>query len=143
MRAVKQGRVFTLFQEPSSKHKDSGEIGFRQKPHATHLVFPKPLAEARGVKVIGIKYDLIREPDIQDAISTKAMKKLPPKKRRTAEEKLEKIPKFNIRVRRTATIETSISVEGKTKAEARQRAVHIAEGQEFDPSKAVIKMEVR
>src|ERR1044071_1035012 len=81
MRAVKQDRVLTLFQEPSSKHKDSGEIGFHQKPYASYLIFPKALEESKGAKVIGIKYDLIREPEISDALSPKSLKTLPRKKR--------------------------------------------------------------
>ena len=140
MRAVKHGRLLTLSQEPSSKHKDSGEIGFHERPHAAYLVFPKPLDESKGVKVVGIKYGLIKEPDVQDALSSTALKTRTPKKRK-ASEQLKKLPAFNIRVRRTATFETIIRVEGKTKREARQRAVQIAEGQPFDASAAVIKTE--
>jgi hypothetical protein len=142
MRAVKQGRVLTLSQEPSSKHKDSGEIGYHQRPHAAYLVFPKPLDESKGVKVVGIKYDLIKEPDIPDAISPTALKKHSPKKRKVAQEKLEKIPTFNIRIRRIATIETTIPVEAKTKSEARKQAVQIAQSQTFDLSTAVISNEL-
>jgi hypothetical protein len=141
MRAVKQGRVLTLFQEANSKHKDSGEIGYHQQPHAAYLVFPKPLDESKGVKVVGIKYELIREPDIQDVLSPADLKKPASKKRNVAEKTRETIPTFNIRIRRIATIETILPIEAKTKSEARRRAVQMAEGQPFDSSEAAIKTE--
>jgi hypothetical protein len=141
MRAVKQDRVLTLVQEPSSKHKDSGEIGFHQKPYASYLIFPKALEESKGAKVIGIKYDLIREPQISDALSSKSLKTLPRKKRIQAAEKPEKRLLFNIRVRRTAILDTTIAVEAKSKSEARQRAIEIAKGQSFNSSEATIKTE--
>jgi hypothetical protein len=141
MRAVKQGRVLTLFQEPSSKHKDSGEIGFHQKPHAAYLVFPKGLKESKGIKVIGIKYDLIEEPEVKDALPSEALKKRPAKKRGLRSEKVKKNSTFNVRVRRTATVEVTIPVEAKTKSEARKRAVQMAEEEPFDSSKAIIETE--
>jgi hypothetical protein len=143
MRAVKQGRVLTLSQEPGSKLSDSGKIGFHQKPHASYLVFPKPVEEPKGVKVIGVKYDLIREPDVRDAVSPKKLSTLALKKRAPAQKKPKRLPTFNVRVRRTATLEMTVSVEAKTKNEAHQQAIQIAEGQSFDLSKAVIKTEVK
>jgi hypothetical protein len=141
MRAVKQGRILTLSQEPNSKSKDSGEIGFHQKPHASYLIFPKRLEASQGVKVVGIKYDLIREPEIRGALSAKTLKTLPRKKRTPTREKPKKPSTFNVRVRRMATVELTISVEAKTKSEARHRAVQIAEDQSFDSAKAAIKTE--
>ena len=140
-RAVKQRRVITISQEPGSKHKDFGEVGFHQRPHASYLVFPEPVKESGDVKVIGIKYELIREPDVKDALSPKVLKKLPSKKQAPTAEKPEKMPTFNIRLRRTATLEVAIPIEAKTKSEARKQALRIAEEQPFDASKADIKTE--
>lgn len=138
MRAVKQGRVLTLSQKPSSTHKDFGEIGFHQKPHASYLIFPKPLQEAKGAKVIGIKYDLINESEIKDAVPLQTLKTSFGKKRTVISKQPKRIPTFKVRVRRTAVVEVLITVKAKTKSEARRRAVQSAEEEPFDLAKAVV-----
>src|SRR5687767_14739914 len=59
MRAVKEERVVTIKQEPASKHKDFGIVGFLKEKYVTYLVFPKTLREFSGQRVIGIKYDVL------------------------------------------------------------------------------------
>jgi hypothetical protein len=63
-RAIKENRVFTVIQEPTSKHKDYGRIGFHQEPHASYLIFPRPLPQKKDARVIGINYQLIEEPEV-------------------------------------------------------------------------------
>jgi hypothetical protein len=141
MSAVEQGRVLTLFQDPGSKHRDVGEIGFHQKQHASYLFFPKRLDERAGVKVVGIKYDLITEPEVKGANLYKATREQARKKRSTKVKPRDN-PEFQIRVRRTATLESTVFVKAKTKAVACTRALEIAGKERFDLLKAQMKSEV-
>src|SRR3954469_1599945 len=59
MRAVKEERVVTIKQEPTSKHKDFGIVGFLKERYVTYLIFPKPLRQFSGQRVIGINYDVL------------------------------------------------------------------------------------
>ena len=59
MQVLKRNRVLTVVQDPTSKRKDYGEIGFHQQHGASYLVFPRPLLETSGVRVIGINYELL------------------------------------------------------------------------------------
>jgi len=59
MQALKRNRVLTVVQDPTGKRKDYGEIGFHQQRGASFLVFPRPLPETSGVRVIGINYKLL------------------------------------------------------------------------------------
>src|SRR5215831_17506162 len=79
-RAIQTNRVLTVIQEPTSKHKDYGLIGFHQKPSALYLVFPRPLPQDSDSRVIGINYQLIEEPEATDPVrpgDLKATLKLP------------------------------------------------------------------
>src|SRR5688572_33387494 len=57
--AVKEDRVVTIKQEPTSKQKDFGTVGFLKEKYVTYLVFPKSIRQFSGQRVIGIKYDLL------------------------------------------------------------------------------------
>jgi hypothetical protein len=61
MQAVKQNRVITVVQEPASKRKDFGEIGFHQRGGAAYLVFPRPLPKSKQANVVGINYSLLAQ----------------------------------------------------------------------------------
>jgi hypothetical protein len=137
MRAVKENRVLTLMQEPASRTKDFGRIGFHQNQHASYLVFPEPLPANRESRVIGIKYDLVEQPRIKDPVSRNHLESKPTKPRRQALQKV-----FNVVIRRVAKIETSVAVTARSEAVARDRAVQSAKRQGFDPAKAVIHDEV-
>jgi len=144
MQAVKQNRVVTVVQEPSSKKKDFGEIGFHQQPYAAYFIFPKPLPESKA-KVIGIKYDLIKEAKPRDTISLEDLKResKPPRKKSPPKEKPRAVEKaFNLRVRRVAVIETNIQVKARNKTEARKQAAELMKGQGFDLSQAKIQNQI-
>ena len=64
MRAVKEHRVVTIKQEPTSKQKDFGVVGFLKDKYVTYLVFPRSLSEFGGQRVIGIKYDVLHSADV-------------------------------------------------------------------------------
>lgn len=144
MQAVKQRRVMTVIQEPGSKKKDFGEVGFHQQPHASYFVFPKPIPAAADSKVIGIKYELVEEPAIRDPISEKDLR--PAKKSRPTAPARQRKPTqktFNVLIRREAVIETSIPVTARTESEARKKAIEIARAQPFETSKAVVRTEIK
>lgn len=62
MNAVKENRVITVFQPAVGTKRDYAKVGFHKERQASYLVFPKALSYAEGVKVIGIKYDLLASP---------------------------------------------------------------------------------
>lgn len=143
MRAVKQRRVMTIIQEPGSRKKDFGEVGFHQQPHASYFVFPKPIPAPTDSKVVGIKYDLIEEPPVNDLVLERELR--PARRSRSAAptRKRERVQKtFNVLVRREAVIETSIPVTARTQAEAKRKAIELARAQPFETSKAVLRTEV-
>src|SRR3954452_15153369 len=60
--AIKENRVLTVVQEPGSKKKDFGIVGYHKQPYAAYLVFPKPLEPERNSKIVGINYELVQPP---------------------------------------------------------------------------------
>jgi hypothetical protein len=53
--------VLTVVQDPTSKRKDYGEIGFHERDGASFLVFPRPLPKDGAARVVGINYSLLAE----------------------------------------------------------------------------------
>jgi hypothetical protein len=144
MHAVKANRVLTVVQPPASKKTDFGEIGFHQQPHSSYFIFPKPLPAEQG-KVIGIKYDLVEQSAPEDAVSLQDLKSASKSGRRKPPRTEKKMPvekTFEVRVRRVATIETNISVQARTKAQAKRKAIETVKSQPFDTSKAEISAKV-
>src|SRR5215207_635860 len=81
MRAAKEGRVVTLKQEPTAKHKDFGIVGYMKEKFATYLIFPRTLKARSGQRVIGINYDLLQSADVRIGGKVSAIpKKSAPKK---------------------------------------------------------------
>jgi hypothetical protein len=143
MRAVNQNRVLTVVQE--SAKTDFGELGFHRHEHALYFVFPKPLPANQG-RVIGIKYDLVEEREPDDTIPAGKLKRVSkPKRAKSASlEKREPPAKtFSVVFRRFAVVETNISVEAHSKAEAREKSIEMVKGQGFDLAKAKIKNQIR
>lgn len=140
MKAVKENRVLTLSQEPTSKKKDFGRIGFHQEPYASYLVFPKPLPKGDAPRVIGIKYELVEQPSVADPVGLAEKKTQPATTKRKPERQK---PKFEVLIRRTVVIETSLTIENiSSQKEARQKALQSIKAEPFDPTKAVIRNEV-
>jgi len=140
MRAVKQNRVLTLSQK--SRGTDFGEIGFHQKPHAAYLIFPKPLKVVRGAKVVGVKYDLVAEPEIHDAVSTRELNESkanrPPNQRHQKRPEVKPLRHFRVQILKVAQLEIPIEVDALTKIEAIKSALEIAKQQPFDGSSSTI-----
>jgi hypothetical protein len=59
--ALKAHRVMTVHQENTGHATDFGEIGFDKDVQGSFLLFPKSLKRYEGSRVVGIKYDLLKE----------------------------------------------------------------------------------
>jgi hypothetical protein len=144
MHAIKANRILTVVQPPASKKTDFGEIGFHQQPHSTYLIFPKPLPVGQG-RVIGIKYDLVEQAEPEDAVSPEDLKSAAKSRRVKPPRAEKKIPVekiFEVRVRRSAVTETNISVQARTKGEAKQKAIEAVKSQPLDASKEEVSAKV-
>jgi hypothetical protein len=84
MRAAKDSRVVTIKQDPTSKRKDFGIVGYEKEKYATYLIFPKSLEEFNGQRVIGIDYSILQSADVRVGGKIPAVPKKPePKKEKT------------------------------------------------------------
>src|SRR6185437_12811349 len=106
--------------------------------HASYLVFPKRLPGDDGNKVVGIKYDLVEEPELSDALSPEQLKKLrAPKAKAGGKPKSAKQSRpaktFDVRIRRMAVLESLVLVEAANRSEAKKNAEVTAEAALFDP----------
>ncbi len=143
MRAVKENRVLSIRQEPTSKHADFGVVEFDEQHHNTYLVFPKPLTAFLDARIVGIKYDALDNSSFVTgkAASLKLPKaradkprittpvSRPPAVRARREPKpepprrVEPQPKeFRVRVRVTTVAEKDVTVKAMTKTEAKKKA---------------------
>jgi len=52
----------TVHQENTGTASDFGEIGFKEDVQGSFLLFPKSLKRYEGRRVVGVKYDLLKEP---------------------------------------------------------------------------------
>ena len=158
MRAVKEDRVVTIKQEPASKHKDFGVIGFLKEKYVTYLVFPKALREFSGQRVIGIKYDVLGSADViafgepqkakkssvaKGETEAKVQEPEPPKQPKKEKPKKPKPePKrFSVRVRITGTVEKDLEVTAWNEREAKSKVREEVEGS-VDFSKASVETKV-
>ena len=137
MKAVKENRVLTVTQEPASKTRDFGRIGFHQEPNAAYFVFPKPLPTDKTRRVIGIKYDMVEQPHVSDPIKPRVVKTSLPKPKPERRQK-----RFEVIIRRTVAIETAISATARDKNAAEREARRLVKAEPFDVSKAVIRDEI-
>ena len=138
MKAIKEHRVLTVIQEPRTHKKQFGKLGFHEDPHASYLVFPKPLPVDSESRVIGISYDLAVEPKVADPLPKSALRAPRNAKATTPAEKT-----FTVILRRTGVVETSLEVLARNAGEAEQKALEQVRIQPFDGSKAIIKNSVR
>ena len=107
--------MLTVKQETVGSRKDFGLVGFHQEPNAAYWIFPKKLDAFEDKKIIGINYDLLREPKISGPLANltppKRQRKQPapapePLSRKTTPPEPEPPPlrKFRVIVRCTSTI---------------------------------------
>ena len=73
-RAVKAERVLTLEQVNGGARRDRGVIGYAPGDHAQFLVFPQSLKAFAGREVVGVKYEMLREPAVKEPYHAPAAK---------------------------------------------------------------------
>jgi hypothetical protein len=125
---LRTNRVLTILQRPTGTKKETGHIGFDQKPLATFLVFPKPLPKSDGADVIGINYDLLEETGkrvpLEEYKPPKIIKKpkvLPTKK------------EFRVDILRIATVHTELVISAENISDAEAEALKSVKQKKFEP----------
>jgi hypothetical protein len=133
--AVKEQRVLTIKQEPTSKQKDFGVVGFLKDRFVTYLIFARSLKKFANARVVGIKYDVVEEAGVSTGRSTAK----PAKAVKSPKPRPQPQP-FVVRVRVTATADKEITVQAVTEREAKSLAEKEAE--EADCSAAHVQTRV-
>jgi hypothetical protein len=62
--AIKAHRVMTVIQNSGGNAADHGIVGFEKGTNRQFLIFPKSVQKFAGSKVVGIKYDLLKTPEV-------------------------------------------------------------------------------
>jgi hypothetical protein len=124
LRAVREQRVVTLKQEPTGTRKDFGVIGFHEEKHVSYLIFPRPLAQFKGQRVVGIKYDVLRQAPVATprAPAGSTRRAARPSRKAITPKPVPKPQRFVARVRVTAKAELEVTVRALNQKEARARA---------------------
>jgi hypothetical protein len=99
-KAIDDNRLVTVHHANAGAKTESGEIGFVKGGAASYLIFPKALPMAPGARVIGLKFDMLDEPEVKDPVKIKEaaakpktervktiVEKTPPPKKEEPEEK--------------------------------------------------------
>ncbi len=133
--AVRQNRVLTVLTHSLTKRADFGLVGFHERPKALYLVFPRPLPQAEDSRIIGINYELLDELDVSPRTRSTALRapELPPKP-------VEKT--FAVKLRRTATIETTMNILAKDRKTAAREALTAAKNLRFQVEPDAIRDQV-
>jgi hypothetical protein len=84
--AVKADKVMTVAQPSAGHQTDRAAVGFEPGPGKQFLVFPKSLHAYEGASVIGIKYDLVKEPAIPEGQLVKNANPAKPRRRKRTPE---------------------------------------------------------
>lgn len=137
MRAVRDNRVLTVKQSSVGHKADQGTIGFHKNKNVAYLVFPESLPETKDAQVIGIKYDLLAAGEPVGSERKQKVKKTSPRKQAPAQKE------YSITIKRTATVETQLSVRGVDANKAKEAALREIERQPFDPHEAVVQNQIR
>jgi len=171
MKLVKELRVLTVIQKPTGTQKDFGLIGFHPQPFCSYLVFPRRIKEEGEVRVIGIKYDLLKksnktnakaekeirqdEQDLRDEISKKVSKSIgtatkspPHSQQNEIEEKALKVSPvkvkkwYAIKVRRIASVEIELNIEALNAADAKTQAIEEVAAKDFSLDASEVKNKI-
>jgi hypothetical protein len=139
MRMVRQQRVLSLKQEPTGTKKDFGTVGFVEEKYVSYLVFPKSLIEFVGKRIVGVKYDTLRQADVTIPHVVLAKKQPVESPRAAFTRRIVKFPAmakpkpgprlFTTTIRVTAIQELEVTVEARNKKEAGIKAAEAARSQ--------------
>ena len=120
MNAVREERVLTIKQEPTSRHKDFGVVGFVEQKFVTYLLFPKSLRAFADARIIGIKYDVLEHATVGSAgrVAAPSMRN-----RKSKESKPAPKPKpYVVRLRITTMAEKEFNVAALNRRDAELNA---------------------
>jgi hypothetical protein len=143
--AIRDNRVLTVVQEPTSKHKDYGLLGFHQQTSATYLIFPRSLPPVPDSRVVGINFQLIEETKVTDPARLGELKTKTESKAQRLRPKPDPEPvknTFTVRIRRTAVVETDVKVEAEDQATAEKKALNWLKHRPFEANSLSISQEV-
>ena len=141
-KAIKENRVVSIFQPNVGTTKDAGEIGFKKGRHMAYVIFPEEIAERAGTPVIGIKYDLIQQPKVEDPIRITETRKTSEPKQKQTEAKAKPQPKqYAVDCVCTAKDNVRVHVTAHTLATAKKEAKRLAPGQvRFEEGAITVKV---
>jgi hypothetical protein len=139
-KAIDQNRIVTVHHVNVGSKKESGEVGFKKGGAASYLIFPKALPETEGTRIIGLKFEMLEEPEVKNPVKVKEPKrkpkiekakivKFPTREPEEPEQPKEKPqPKketavFRVTVEYKATARREIEVEAATAAGAIEEAL--------------------
>jgi hypothetical protein len=156
MRAADEVKVVTIRQEPTSKRKDFGIVGYVKERYATYLVFPKSLRAFAGHRVVGIDYSVLESADVRIGGKVPGRAKAPEKRKaaRDAEvskpkeakpkKKPEPEPKrFTVELAVTTTERKRVEVTAWNAAEAKAQALRETQtAPQFDKERMSAKIVV-
>jgi len=145
-KAVQENRVLTVKQETVGTRKDFGIVGFHRDPMVSYWIFPKPLDAFVNKRVIGIKYDLLKAPELKSARPPAIAAAAPEAGKRPASRPGFERPtpsqpptpppprasRFRVTIRCVSTVDLVQEVECGSMQEARRRALQLASGTKVD-----------
>jgi hypothetical protein len=140
--AEREQRIVSLKQIPTGTKKDFGFVGVLNEQFVSYLIFPRPLADFSGKRVVGIKYD---ELENSETIKPSARRKehtaheAPPKIERPTKPAPKPKPapekkRFKARVQIMWTKTADVEVEAFTRTAAKALGKEIAREQAHLPN---------
>ena len=130
--AWRENRVLSVQQNTSGNAKDFGVVGFHKDNNVAYLLFPKPLTEFEGRKVIGIAYDAVHTPPRGPVVKPSAGK------RKAHARPSPGTKSFSVTICVTAQLEHTETVNATSSAAARQEALKAAQSRDVDWSSAEV-----
>jgi hypothetical protein len=130
--AWRENRVLTVQQNTSRHSKDFGLVGFRSEHNVSYLLFPKPLTEFEGRRIVGIAYESVHTPPRGPVVKPReSKKKLHPRPAPGTKS-------FSVTVCLTAQIEYTETVNAISSAAAKKEALKVADSRDVDWSSAEV-----
>ena len=130
--AWRENRVLSVQQSPAGNTRDFGVVGFHKENNVAYLLFPKPLTEFEGRKIVGIAYEAVHTPPRGPVVKPSA------KKKKAVPRPQPGTKSFSVTICVTAHIEYTETVNATSSAAARQEALRVAESRDVDWSSAEI-----
>jgi len=138
VKALKEKRVMTVKQETVGTQKDFGRVGYFKEKNISLLIFPKNLRAYKGTRVVGIKYDLVQNPEPKKADLFEPKKATAQKQPTSKRSKAPETKRYRVTIQAQAVLLLSHEVKAATPKEAEQKALDLTFNEPIDFSKADI-----